>query len=406
MAMTELEQRVLAGIITEEVAGFLQGLVRIRSTYPPGDCVEAARFCANKFAAEGIQHELVADLPERPSVLATLPGKQARPQLAFNAHIDTVPIEDYAAWKYDPFGAEIVDGVLYGRGAGDDKGSVTAQMMAAVALRRAQVQLEGTLVVNPVADEESLSAHGAQWLHDTGQLRPDMIIIGEQTNNEVAVAERSINWVELVIHGKAAHGAMPWNGVNAIMQMAGVIKFLEREYLPVLARRDHPYLPPSTMNLGTISGGIKTNMVPELCRITLDRRVPPGETIETITAELREILDRYAHEVEPINYEIKVLYSSGLPVDTRPDDPLVAIMQTAVKDVSGEERPITGYNQGSDGRFFANDGIPVLIFGPSHPDVGHSANEHVRIAQVVEATKIYALTALRALKASEGAKQV
>jgi succinyl-diaminopimelate desuccinylase len=146
-------------------------------------------------------------------------------------------------------------------------------------------------------------------------------------------------------------------------------------------------------------------MVPEICRITLDRRVPPGETIETITAELREILDRYAREVEPINYELKVLYSSGLPVDTSPDDPLVGIMQTAVKDVSGEERPITGYNQGSDGRFFGGDGIPVLIFGPSHPDVGHSANEHVPIAQVVEATKIYALTALRALKASDGVKR-
>ena len=405
MAITELEQRVLDGIIAEEVVGFLQGLVRIRSVYPPGDCVEAAHFCANKFAAEGIQHEVVADLPERPSVLATLPGKQARPQLAFNAHIDTVPIEDQAAWEYDPFGAEIVDGILYGRGAGDDKSSVTAQVMAAVAIHRAGVQLEGTLVVNPVADEESLSAHGAQWLHETGQLRPDMIIIGEQTSNVVAVAERSINWVELVIHGEAAHGAMPWNGVNAIMKMAGVIKFLEREYLPVLASRGHRYLPPSTMNLGTISGGIKTNMVPEICRITLDRRVPPGETIETITAELREILDRYAREVEPINYELKVLYSSGLPVDTSPDDPLVGIMQTAVKDVSGAERPITGYNQGSDGRFFAGDGIPVLIFGPSHPDVGHSANEHVPIAQVVEATKIYALTALRALKASDGVKR-
>lgn len=399
MPITELEQRVLDQIDPAEVTAFLQGLVRIRSTFPPGDCVEAARFCADKFAAAGIEHQLVAELPERPSVLATLHGRQARPQLAFNAHIDTVPIEDYDAWAHDPFGGEIVEGVLYGRGAGDDKSSVTAQVMAAVAIHRAGVQLEGTLVVNPVADEEALGTHGAKWLHDTGQLQPDMLIIGEQTNNEVAVAERSINWVEIVIHGEAAHGAMPWNGVNAIIQMAGVIKFLEREYLPKLAERGHPYLPPSTMNLGTISGGIKTNMVPEICRITLDRRVPPGETIDSITAELRELLDRYAREVEPINYEVNVLYSSGLPVDTSPDDPLAKVMQAAVTDVSGESRPVTGYNQGSDGRFFASDGIPVLIFGPSHPDVGHSANEHVRVEQVVEATKIYALTALRALKA-------
>jgi succinyl-diaminopimelate desuccinylase len=400
MSITELEQRVLDQIVEEEVIAFLQGLVRIRSTYPPGDCVAAAQFCAAKFESAGILHSVVADLPDRPSVLATIPGKQERPQLAFNAHIDTVPIEDEAAWKYDPFGAEIVGGILYGRGAGDDKSSVTAQVMAAVAIHRAGAQLEGTLIVNPVADEESLSKHGAQWLHDTGQLRPDMIIVGEQTNNEVAVAERAINWIELIIHGEAAHGAMPWNGVNAIIKMAGVIKFLEKEYLPVLARRTHPYLPASTLNLGTIAGGIKTNMVPETCRITLDRRIPPGETRDSVVSELHELLNRYSHEVEPINYELDVLVSgSGLPVNTNPTDPLVRQMQAVVTDLTGESRPITGYNQGSDGRFFTDDNIPIIIFGPSHPDVGHSANEHVRVEQVVEAAKVYALTALRALNA-------
>ena len=399
MSLTQLEQKVLDSIDPTEVATFLQGLVRIKSTYPPGDCVEAARYCTATFAREGISHRVVADLPERPSVLATLSGRSERPQLAFNAHIDTVPIEDYDAWDHDPFAAEIVDGVLYGRGAGDDKSSVTAQVMAAVAIKRAAVQLGGTLVVNPVADEESLGAHGAQWLRESGQLRPDMLVIGEQTSNQVAIAERSINWLELTIHGQAAHGAMPWNGINAIVRAAGVLNYLKDNYLPQLATRTHPYLPPSTLNVGTISGGLKTNMVPELCRITLDRRVPPGEDIGTIAGELQALLAQYAREVEPLTYELNVLYSSGRPLETSPDDHLVQTMQGAVRDVAGQARPLTGYNQGSDGRFFAGDGIPVVIFGPSHPDVGHSANEHVRIGEVVEATKIYALTALRALGA-------
>lgn len=401
MPLAPLERKVLAQIDEGEVSAFLQGLVRAKSTFPPGNCVEAAAFCAALFAREGIDHFIVADLPERPSVLATIRGRQERPQLAFNAHIDTVAIENPEAWKYDPFGGEIVGGVLYGRGAGDDKSSVTAQVMAAVAIQRAGVRLAGTLVVNPVADEESLGNHGAKWLRDTGQLRPDMLIIGEQTDNAVAIAERSINWLELIIHGQAAHGAMPWNGVNAIKQMTRVIAFLEREYEPLLAGRVHPYLPSSTMNLGTIEGGLKTNVVPELCRITLDRRVPPGETIETITRELDELLQRFSRDVEPIRYELKVLYSSGLPLETASDHPLVGTMQSAVCDVSGHARALTGYNQGSDGRFFAGDGIPILIFGPSHPDVGHSANEHVRVAQVVEAAKIYALTAVRTLGATE-----
>ncbi|HSM57176.1 MAG TPA: M20 family metallopeptidase [Candidatus Sulfomarinibacteraceae bacterium] len=397
MSITSFEARVLNCIDPVEVASFLQGLVRIKSTYPPGDCVQAARYCAALFEREGIAHEIVADLPERPSVLATLPGRQERPQLAFNAHIDTVPIEDPDAWDYDPFGGEIVEGVLYGRGAGDDKSSVTAQVMAAAALQRAGARLEGTLIVNPVADEESLGAHGAQWLRDSRRLRPDMLVVGEQTDNQVAVAERSINWVELVVYGQAAHGAMPWNGTNAIVQMAAVIQFLEREYRPLLAERTHPYLPPSSMNVGTIQGGLKTNMVPEVCRVTLDRRAPPGESMDTIMAELDHLLQRYGREVASVDYELTVLYSSGMPYETDARDPLVTTMQQALRDVTGEPRPLTGYNQGSDGRFFAGDGIPVVIFGPSHPDVGHSANEHVRLEQVVEAAQVYALTALRVL---------
>lgn len=398
MSLTPPERSVLAHIDQDEVGAFLQALVRAKSTFPPGNCEEAAALCAAMFAREGIDHVVVADLPERPSVLATIQGGQQGPQLAFNAHIDTVPVENPEAWDYDPFGGEIIDGVLYGRGAGDDKSSVAAQVMAAVAIQRAGVQPAGTLVVNPVADEESLGNHGTGWLRETGQLHPDMLIVGEQTDNVVAIAERSINWLEVIVRGEAAHGAMPWNGVNAIKQMGRVIDFLENEYEPMLAGRTHPYLPPSTMNLGTIEGGIKTNMVPELCRITLDRRVPPGETIETITSELDSLLQRFSQEVEPIRYDINVLYSSGLPLETAPDHPLVDIMQRAVCDVSGEARALTGYNQGSDGRFFAGDDIPVLIFGPSHPDVGHATNEHVRVAQVVEAAKIYALTALRVLE--------
>lgn len=397
MTLTAVEQKLLNEIDSAEVASFLRGLVRIPSTYPPGNCIEAAGYCAALFAREGIEHRMVACLPERPSVLATLRGRRERPQLAFNAHIDTVPIENRAAWIYDPFGGEIVDGVLYGRGAGDDKGSVTAQVLAAVAIHRAGVTLDGTLIVNPVADEESLSTYGTEWLRETGQLRPDMLVIGEQTNNHVAIAERSINWLELVIHGEAAHGAMPWNGRNSILQTARVLQHLERHYSPVLARRTHPYLPASTLNVGTIEGGLKTNMVPELCRVTIDRRAIPGENIESITREMQELLDSYVREVEPLDYELNVLYSSGMPLETNPEALLVQQMQSAMRDLTGEVRPLSGYNQGSDGRLFAGDGIPIVIFGPSHPDVGHSANEYVRLEQVVEATKVYALTALRAL---------
>lgn len=389
--------QLMRHIHDDEVIAFLQELVRIPSPNPPGDSREVAEHCAGRLRREGIACELVAELPERPSVLASLGDSSRGPTLLLNAHIDTVPIENPESWRHDPFGGVIEDGLLYGRGAGDDKSSVAAQVMAAVALHRAGVRLAGRLLVNPVADEEAEGVHGARWLVESGRLRPDLVIIGEQTENRVAIAERAMKRFVLTVHGQAAHGAMPWNGVNAIVKMAKLIGFIDEIYPPVLADRTHAYLPHSTINLGIIQGGLKFGMVPELCKLSIDRRIVPGESGQSALEELQALCERFSREVEPLEYGLTPVPAGGSPVDTPPDHPLVQAIQSAVSEVSGEKRPLTGYQQASDGRYFASLGVPVVIFGPSHPDVGHTANEHVPTSQVVEAARVYALTALRVL---------
>lgn len=415
--MTAVERKVLEQICEEEVTSFLQDMIRCNSCYPPGDTRSVAEVCRGKLAAEGIDVELVyppddlsGELDDHvinaniPSVLATMTGGPGK-CMVWNAHIDTVPVEDVHNWRHDPFSGiiETEDGVdyVYGRGTGDDKGAVASQVMAMIALKRAGVKLNGTLIVNPVADEEGHGKRGTAWLLETGYYgRPDIVIVGEQTNDEVAIAERAYTFSRIIVKGKACHGAMPWNGNNAIVKAARIIDLINTELEPKLETRTHPYLPHSTMNVSKIHGGVKENVVPELVEITFDRRVIPGETLMGAMEEIEELIKRLQSE-DPFEYEMRYDYMSGMPTDTAPDDPLIVAMLGTIKELTGKDARPTGYKQGSDARYFAPLNIPVAIYGPSDPAVGHSPNERVSVEQLVEATKVYALTAIRVLGTEE-----
>ncbi len=395
--MNEVETAVLASIDEKETVELLQELIQTPSPAPPGDCRAMAELCAVELREAGLKVQVVASDEILPNVVGTIRGSSSSPVLAYHAHIDTVPVEDPSRWEHDPFGGQLVDGVVYGRGAGDDKGSVAAQIAAVKALTRAGVQFGGTIVVCLVADEEQGGIRGTKFLRDQGYLRPDLLIIGEQTDNRVAIAERSMVRFEILARGVAAHGAMPWEGVNAIVRMARLICYLEDTLGPILDARVHPYLPHSSVNIGTIEGGLKPNMVPEICRIRMDRRLLPDESPSSAEAEMRDVLEGFSAQFEDSAYELKEFARSWPAVSTDPDEELVKVIQSVIVDLSGDERPLTGYNQGSDSRFFAEEGIPVVICGPSDPAVGHAPNEHVTVKSLVEAAQIYALTAIRML---------
>jgi acetylornithine deacetylase/succinyl-diaminopimelate desuccinylase family protein len=316
----------------------------------------------------------------------------------YHAHIDTVPAGELERWSVDPFGGELKAGRIYGRGSGDDKGSVAAQVMAIVALARAKAHIQGCLQVVVVSDEESGGLQGTHWLHQEGKLETDALVVGEQTNNQVAIAERVACGIDLIVYGKSAHGAMPWAGENAIMKAARALTYLQEKLFPILASRSLPYLPPATLNIGKITGGIQWSIVPESCKIEMDRRLLPGETRATAMQEIREILDAFSETVEPLRYE---LFSEGEVagnINTPPEAPFVKAASQVLSTVSGEVRPLNGYTQTSDGRWFARDGIPIILFGPSDPAVAHAADEQVSQDQLVEATRFYALLALHWLR--------
>jgi len=401
--ITAEEEDIIYGVSEGEVVSLLQSLIRNRTDYPPGDTRGAVETIAELLEREGVTFEVLSTSERQPNLIASYGPVPSRSRLVYHAHVDTVPAGDLEDWSKDPFAGEVENGWIYGRGAGDDKSSVAAQVMALIALARAEVPLSGTLQVAVVGDEESGGNVGTRWLREAQKIQPDYLVVGEQTKNRIAIAERVACGIDLTIFGESAHGAMTWAGDNAILKIARVIGWMQETYIEKLSEIKHPYLPPPTLNIGKISGGVQWNIVPGQCKIEMDRRLLPGETRGEAMEEIRDLLDDYRDTVEDLQYELFTTGDVASNIHTSPEDPFVRTAQQALFDVSGEERELTGYVQTSDGRWFADDGIPILIFGPSDPRVGHAPDEHVSVDQLMEATRFLIVLALRQL--SQGSEK-
>jgi succinyl-diaminopimelate desuccinylase len=393
----EEARAVLAAIDPEETITFLRDLVRVPSVNPPGDVSEAATICRQPLDEAGFDVQVSSHGPGKDNLIATW-GTGEGPVLCFNAHLDVVPIGDERAWSHLPFGGELDGGRVYGRGAGDDKASVTAQVMGALALARSGVPLRGRLIVTEVADEET-SGGGALHVIATPDFRPDGVIVGEQTRNRVAIGEKGSAGVNVVVSGRTAHGALPWEGANAIAGMARIILALEERLVPQLRQRTHPFFMPSSASVNLIEGGVKANVVPDRCAIYVDRRIVPGEEPATAVAEIQAIADDAVADQPGISVTVSPAYA-GLPATMSDPDGFLARAMLAANRFLGLSTELTGFSMGTDGRFFAAAGYPTIVYGPGDPSLAHVPDEWVGVDEVLEATRAYALAALAMLSES------
>lgn len=385
-------QRVLSAIDPDETIAFLRDLIRVPSVNPPGNVVEAIAVCERTLQGAGFATRLVASEPDKPNILAEI-GPDDGPSLCFNAHVDVVPTGDEGAWRHPPFAADLVDGRVYGRGAGDDKGSVTAQVMAGVALVRSGVALRGRLVVNEVSDEETHGVAGARVIVDEGHVRPDYVIVGEQTLNRICVGEKGLGGLEVTVTGRTAHGALPWEGANAIEGMARVIVALQDELWPKLRERTHPYFHPSSASINMIDGGVKVNVVPDRCTVYVDRRLVPGEDPTETMAEIAAIARRAVAGTPGLGVEVRPSGEMRPATLSDPKSSLVQGMLAANRHL-GLSPDLTGFSMATDGRFFAAAGYPTIIYGPGDPRLAHVPDEWIGVDEVLDATRAYALAAL------------
>jgi len=393
--LQELEENVLARIDQEEVIAFHQGLVRIPSINPPGDCRDAIDFVEKPLRDAGFEIERVQDLDIMPNVIASIGPKDGK-TLLVNAHVDVVPIGERDAWTHEPFGAEIADGRVYGRGAGDDKASVAAQVMAALAVKRAGIPLAGRLVINQLSDEEVGGVHGAALVSAHEGLNPDWVINGEQTLNRVCVGEKGSAGTIITVHGKTAHGALPWEGANAIEGLAEVIVALRRELWPDLENRTHWAFKPSSASTNLVEGGVKSNVVPDKASCFIDRRIVPGEDPDECRQEIDDIAQRAIKNVPGASVTVELMSEiGGRKASAAPvEDPLVQAMLQANERLGLSTEP-TGFSMGTDGRFWAEKGIPTIIYGPGDPSLAHKPDEWIGIDEIMAAARAYAIAMVR-----------
>jgi succinyl-diaminopimelate desuccinylase len=387
---------VVANVDPDEVVGFARRLVSTPSENPGGSEDAVAAVAAEILEDLGGTPEIVRGEEGRPNVVARF-GDGDRPALAWNGHLDVVPAGDASTWRHPPFGAEVVDGTLVGRGSADMKGGIASAFGAVSAIRRSGVELAGRLDLHLAADEELAGLHGTKVLLERGLLDQDAAIVGEATNLNLALAERGGAWITATARGRAAHGSTPRLGVNAITSMARFLLRIE-EVLPDL---EHPLVGRPTVNAAMIHGGSAPNVVADRCVVEIDRRIIPGETAPE---EVLEPFERLAKAIRTEHPDVDLSFAIGQWTDAAEvsGDPAIAdLCRTAVREETGRAPIDTGFTGITDARFYLNErGIPTIILGPGSLGVAHTANESVEIAQLVAAARVYARVFTRFLHGS------
>ncbi|MFG3689833.1 M20 family metallopeptidase [Micromonospora sp. NPDC047740] len=370
-----------------DVVDLLAELVAQNTTNPVGNETAAAGVLADVLRAAGFEVRLDEISPGRANLIARADFSTDGPTVMLNSHLDVVPAG--AGWTSSPFILAQRDGRLYGRGAADAKGSLAAMAVAAVNLVRQASRLRGSLVYTAVADEE-VGSLGARRLLSPGSMvgRPDAAIVGEPTGLRLCTAHKGSVRPVIEVTGVAAHAATPQQGVNAISSIGALLRLVD-EYAGHLAGRAHPLVGPPTVTPVLIDGGEAPNAVPERCRITLDRRLVPGERAEVALAEVRHLLTRFDDAAAPARAEIaECAPSTGGPSETPADHPFVVTAQRALAAV-GLDSKLAGLVVNCDMTHFRTAGIPCLVLGPGSLQVMHTVDEWIAADDLHAAVPAY-----------------
>jgi len=386
----EINQR----IDPEEIRNLLTRLIRSKSLNPPGDVRECAGIIAGALTARGLPAEIIEDKPGVANVVSHLNGERSGRTLIWNGHFDVVtPGED---WEVDPFGGEYKEGFIYGRGTSDMKSGVAAMIIALGALKKAGAPFQGRIVFQAVGDEETGSDAGTRcMIRRKIGAGADFAIVSEPTNLNVTIGNRGLRWLEVSVKGRASHAGRPHVGANTVHAAARIISELER----LTFKAHHPLfeIPHPSLSVTMIQAGTKVNIIPERCTFSIDRRMMPGETSESISREIEEVLRKCSSD--GIHSVVQISHEGWDPYAIDPSSPWVKGLCEAVEEVTGRFPQIKGKAGCTDASHLYHHGkTPAVCFGPGLEDLAHKANERVALEKVVQAAKVYALSAAKLLK--------
>ena len=404
----------------DELVDFAAELIRIPSVNPPGACYrECAELIGRRLGEFGYDVDYVTSegfeehTAENPriNVIGIRPGRSPRPLVHLNGHFDVVPTGD--GWTVDPFGGEVRDGKLYGRGSADMKAGLAVAIYAAEAIRRAGVELEGTVEVSGTVDEESGGFAGVAHLARIGRIskeRTDHVIIPEPLNvDRICLGHRGVYWFKITSRGHIAHGSMPFHGVNAIEQMGPVLEAIRTALGAELDTRSTamPVEPPDarrgSININSIIGGqagepTQTPCVADRCEAIFDRRFLIEEGFEATRGEIVRLLDDLSAADPKRSYQLDDLMTVH-PTLTPEDDPLVRSLSRSIQSILGRSPSYVASPGTYDHKHVARiAGIESCVaYGPGELTQAHQPDEWCGVGDMVDSAKVMALTLLELL---------
>jgi len=404
--MEELEKLVLKRIeeMKDEIIQFHQHIIQIPSQNPPGRYKEVAKFIESKMKEIGLK-----TLTKRNNIIGEI-GNHGKKTLIFNAHYDTV--EAFKGWTVDPFGGKIIDNKIYGRGASDDKSCVTAEIFKA--LLEANVNLKGKLILTAVGDEELGGLKGIKYLLSKGYVEGDVCLLGDGPAGHPFGYTGGTMYIIITIYGKQAHGLgapdLPpqyrneHSGINTIERMIKIMNFLLELNKQFMDKETKYNLPEgfttrfSHINIAQLRGGNKITTVPDKCTLQLSVNTIPEQDIASIKKKILDYIEQLKQQDPYLNIDVNIPISmEPFTIDGKSE--FAQAVQNSMKRVFNEEKEFELFMPSTDAHWFQERGIETIIIGTGRNDNNcHAADEFVYIADLINATKLYAITALNYLK--------
>jgi succinyl-diaminopimelate desuccinylase len=390
-----------------ELITFLRGFIKKPSPNPPGDTKETANYICDYLDEKGISYQMLGPDPDKPNIISVINAKNEGRRLVLNGHMDVFPVKSEKGWSHSPWGGELVDGRIYGRGACDMKAGTSALIYTYTVLHDLMDELNGSLVLTVVSDEETGGRLGAGWVvENLPEVIGDCCINAEPSSPyTIRFGEKGILWLKINVSSKGGHGAYPHLSENPVKIAAKIINELEElneinENYPetllnvlnegkeeaerALGQGGSEVMRRVSVNIGTIGGGVKVNVIPQDCSFEVDLRLPPGGSREQVMKRIREILGSYpGTSVEEIRYD-------G-PLWSPPDGEMVEILRENSRMFGIDPKPIISLG-GSDLKFWRKLGVPSYYYGPTNNGMG-TVDEYVEIDELIHIAKVHLLSA-------------
>ncbi|MDF1584868.1 ArgE/DapE family deacylase [Marinimicrococcus flavescens] len=402
--MEELAQKISRYLEEHREAQtrFLAELVKVPSDNPPGDCLPHAERAAELLAGLGftverhtVPEELVrANGMVRATNLVVRRRFGEGPVIALNAHGDVVPPGE--GWTRDPYGAEIVDGWMYGRGVAVSKSDFATYAFALLALEASAAPLNGTVELHFTYDEEAGGDIGPRYLIEQGISKPDLSI-GAGFSYGVVTAHNGCLHLEVEVNGRSAHAAMPFTGIDALEAATHILSTLYAWRKNLAARESTiPGIGSPQLTVGLIKGGINTNVVPDRITFRLDRRMIPEEQAEAVEAELRRVIDEAARAFPDAGVEVRRIMLARPLTPLPGGERMAELLCRHASRVMGETIEAKGVPLYTDARHYAEAGVPVVLYGAGPRTIqeanAHRADERLPLEDLYKATEVVALT--------------